>query len=893
MSIIFARTLSACVIAVGLLAAPLFSTASAAPGTTIAGRVLDVNGGLPVPNAAVTLMHGSGAVATAKTAADGSFVFNNEAPGVYNITVNAGGYETSRSEDIFVLADESRVTVQTAIQRASSGLRTIAAVRVSGNAALQTSATINEHIDPVVLQDQNYMRSGDALAALPFVNGATSSSIGDDLGLSIRGYDSTETATLLDGHPIGPIGAFGRGYDFQMSPFWGLSAMNVVYGSGATGLYGAPTMAGAIDFETITPTRERHFTVTQGFGDFGKTLTGLQATGMAGRFGYALAYGVQGTDGELTGNPLQSNLLIDPSQCNANSPDAGIPSIKRADVLACSYPVSGAYLLRNAVAKLTYDFSPNTSLLISAFDQTMNAASSGNGDTDYVSYQEMQFANPSAPASDTQTLPGSGASVTCTGSYVVLNDSSAGYMCMSADRYNRTFAGPAGGGLGRYHDALNQDYHARLTQRVGPTQLIVDGYADNYNFDNVKGPGSAHHYNDIYRTHGALVSDEYAAGKNDVSGGIFLEHQQHVAQDIGKGTVYPDLQLTMSNYFVRDTYSPSGRFTAFADVDLQRSHDTATTYVNPRLSFMYRPTAGDVVRITGGRSSSVPDPSQMFGGVQFGAWQSYNPTCGSDLDSIGGGNNPKLKPEQADDLELAYGHRFSVRTSVQADVYSSYELNPLVGGVFPLSTVPSSELPADLSQFVSKLQAHCGSSFNQSHFGVTEMFNGGSARYRGFDLTTNVGLARNIELNAEYAVQSAAYYGMSDNILSQDPNLINGEQLGTVPLHRAGLGLGYSNASGFGGRIDGYYIGTPNGFNRNAYAYANMNVFKNFGQGLQIDLGVNNVFNSAEQQYGYVGLGVFRPQNQFGDLAATALSEGSEEFGLPLRQIWLTVTRRI
>lgn len=621
MQLSFVRAIAACLLVIGMQAAPLLAPASAGTGSTIAGRVLDVDGGLPLPNAAVTLEHGTAKAGAAKTSADGSFVFKNEPPGVYNIVVSADGYETTTSEDIFVLANESQVNVQTAIARVSSGMRTIAAVRVAGHVALQTSATINEHIDPVVLQDQNYMRSGDALAALPFVNGSTSSSIGDDLGLSIRGYNSTETATLLDGHPIGPIGAFGRGYDYQISPFWGMSAMNVVYGSGATGLYGAPTMAGAIDFQTINPTRERHFTFTQGFGDFGKTMTGLQATGSLGHLGYALGYGVQGTDGELTGNPVQSNLLIDPSQCDPNSPDAGLPSIKRSDILACSYPVSGAYLLRNAIAKLTYDFGSQTSLLISAFNQTMNADSTGNGDTDFVTYQEMNASNPTAPGSDTQTLP-NGSPVTCNNAYVVLNDSTAGYTCISADQYNHTFAGPAGGGLGRYHDALQQDYHARITQRVGPTSLIVDGYVDNYNMDNVKGSGSSHHFDDIYRTHGFLMSDEYAAGKHDVSAGVFLEHQQHVGQDAGKGTVYPDLQLTMSNYFLRDAYSPNARLTAFADLALQRSHDTSTTYLNPRLSLMYRPTPNDVVRVTGGRSSSVPDPSLMYGGLQYYAWQS-------------------------------------------------------------------------------------------------------------------------------------------------------------------------------------------------------------------------------------------------------------------------------
>ena len=868
-------------------------TASASAGATIAGRIVSLEGGLPVANAKVVLEHGAGVAGTAETNADGAFSFGNEAPGVYDVQVSADGYQTAVSDDIIVLANESQINVSMALAAESSGIRTIATEHVSANASLQTSATINDHVDASVLQAQDYMRSGDALAALPFVNSSTSSSIGDDLTLSIRGYDPTETAALLDGHPIGPIGAFGKGYDGQISPFWGLSAMNVVYGSGATGLYGEPTIAGAVDFETLNPTRRPHYSFTQGLGNFGKSLSGGAATGTFGRLGYALAYGVQGTSGELVGNPLQSNLLIDPSQCDPNSPDAGIPSIKAADLKACSYPVNGDYLLRNSLAKLTYGFGTGTQVLLTAFDASMFANSPGNGDTDYVPYQEMAFANPSAPATDTQTLPG-GATVSCNNAYVVLNDSAQGYTCMTAAQYNHQFAGPAGGGLGRYHDGHQQDYHARITQRLGPTQFILDGYVDNYNYDNVKGLGSAHHYNDIYRTHGLLASDEYAAGKHDLTAGVFLEHQQHVGQDVGKATTFPDLQLTMSNYFVRDAYSPNTRFTTFLDMDVQRSHDTATTSLNPRLSFMYRPTPNDVVRVAAGRSSSIPDPSTMFGGLQFGAWQSYNPTCGNTLDATGSGNNPALKPETADDMEFAYGHRFNPQTVVQADVYSSYELNPLVAGVFPLSTVPAGELPADLASFVSKLQAHCGSSFDQSHLGVSELFNAGSARYRGFDLGASVGLTRGLTLNPDYAVQSAAYYDMSNDILSQNPTLINGNQVSGIPLQRANLGLGYTNAQGIGMRLDGYYVASNNGLNRPAYTYFNYNISKTYtSAGLTVNLGVNNVFNSAVQQYGLVGLGTFQAQNQFGDPAATALSEGREAFGLPERQFWLTLTRKI
>ncbi|HLI96187.1 MAG TPA: TonB-dependent receptor [Candidatus Baltobacteraceae bacterium] len=891
------RSATVAILAATLIVAVLLPTASpAASGTTIVGRIVSVQGGLPVQNAKVELEQGSTVIATSTTAADGSFSFPNEKPGIYNVRISAAGYQAAVSDDIVVFGNESQVSAQMAIQPFEQGMRTIATERVSTHASLQTSATINNHIDASILQSENYMRAGEAIATLPFANGSTSSSLGDDYSISIRGYDPSETATLLDGHPIGPIGAFSGGYDMQMSPFWGISGTDVVYGSGATGLYGVSTIAGAIDFNTLNPTREAHSTVEQGIGNDGRMMTGLSATGSFNKLGYALAYGAQGTDGEFVGNPTQWGLLTDPSNCNPNSPDAGYPSIRQQDVLACSYNVDGNYILHDAEAKLTYDLTPTTNLLVSTFNQSFSADSQGNGDMDYVTQQELNFVNLPQPNPVSTALP-NGATATCSSGYVVLNDSARGYECMSAAQFDKTFSGPAGGGLDRYHDGHNQDYHARVTQQLGKTSFILDGYVDTYNFNNVKGPYPSHHYQDLYETHGLLASDEYTAGKNDLSAGVFIEHQQHTGFDIGAGTVEPDLQMSANNYFLRDTYSPNGKFTTFLDMAVEHFREDDNTSLNPRLSFMFRPTSNDVFRITGGHSTSIPDPSLLYGNISFGDVNSFNPQpIGNGLISIASGNNAALKPESANDFEVAYGHRFTSQTILQVNAYDSNETNPLVNGVFPLSTLPASEIP-DLTAYANKEARYApGMTIAQieQQFGVSETFNAGSAAYRGIDVEASVGLARNLTLNGYWVTQSAAFNGMPAYILQNNTSLINGAQIYGIPLHRTSLGLGYDNPSGFAMRMDGYYIDGTNGLNRAPYVYANMSISKTFNpQGVTINLGIYNVFNNAAQLYGFVGLGAVQPQNQYGDPAATALSEGSEEYGLPFRQFMLTFSHKV
>ncbi len=890
------RSALATLTALAMLFLPITPAPAAADsGTAIVGRVLDANGGLPVPGATVALDRGSVKVAATTTAADGTFRFSGQAPGDYTVTIAARGYQTTQSPDILVTGNEDSVQVQTAIVRGDTGLKVIGSTHVASRSRLQATTTITEHLDAATLQAQDYVRVGDALAAIPFVNGSTSSAIGDDRQLSFGGLDPPESATLVDGHPIGPIGAFGQGYDYQLSPFWGLSGFDVTLGSGATGLYGVATMAGAVDFQTINPTKKFQAVYTQGIGNFGKLMSGLQTTGTVGRLGYALAYGTQGTDGQLgPQNITQTGLLTAPNGSCPSAPDS-LPSIKAVDIAGCTYRVAGTYVQKNDVAKLVYDLTRRTQVSFTTYVATDWADSTGNGDTDYnpatfVTYNANNALN-SEGGVDTQTLP-SGQKASCTGGFGVLNDSNAGYQCMSPSQYGQTFAGPAGGGIGRWHAGRNQDYHARITQQLGSTQLLLDGFVDNYGFENVKsitGP----YFDDVYGTHGALASDEFTLDNNDATVGIYLQHQQHVGSTILNGavTLNPQLDLTTTNYFVRDVYSPSLKFSLFTDLSLQRSHNTASTNFDPRVSFVFHPAPADVFRLTGGRSSSEPDPSLLFGPFTFGAYQSFNPSCGSGLQSIGSGSSPLLKPETANDFEAAYGHRFAPNTVFQFDAYTTSETNPLVSGTFPLSTVPANQMTPDLQQFVQKLQGFCGAGYGAQNLGVSTTFNAGSARYRGLSFSLDYVLARSLTLSAAYAIQSAQYQGIGSDILANNATLVNNAQFSGIPLRQGNVGLAYSNQWGVKAAITGYYVGADNGFNRGAYMFANFNAARTVG-GVTMNLGVNNLFNSIAQQYGYVGLGIFHPENQFGT-DQNAFDQGSEQFGLPYRQFWMTFTTRI
>ncbi|MBV8148738.1 MAG: TonB-dependent receptor [Candidatus Eremiobacteraeota bacterium] len=920
------KRLRACALLLGAMLAALPLALSAEQGTKISGRILDTQGGLPVPNATIELDRGGTKVTEVHTDADGNFAFPSEPAGTYVIFIRASGYQTTRvTPDLVVSPGLPEVAFQTAISRQPTGMKTIAYVTTAGRQALQTTSTINTHVDTSLLQSENFQRLGDVLTTVPGVITGTSSSVGDDMSLSIRGFDSTETATLLDGHPIGPTGAGGGGYNYNVSPFWGLSAVDVYFGSGATGLFGTHTIAGAVNWQTIDPTRENHFSVTQGVGTNDKLMTGFLGTGTVGKLGYALAWGVQGTNGNFPGAVTTQKALLQTSVVHpgfkGNAPPPDMTSENVGSTLN-TYYVTGQYSQYNFVGKLRYDFSPKTSLQFTAYSANDWSNSTGEGDNDYQTFPYVLYGAEQTIGglpNHLDTILVNGKQRSCYNKIAVLTSGPNGYTCMNADQYAVNFYGPFGGSVARWRTLGNQDYDGRFTQQLGAGIITLDGFIDAYNYNEQKGPGQTigaytsygpgPFYLNLYKNRGFLVSDDFPMSKNDFAFGYTWLRQANsngysvpnaAGTHIAYFTYNPALYLATASYFVRDTWTPNTKFTAFANVWLQRSLDTRTTFFDPRLSLVYRPDHADVVRFSTGKSYNEPDPSLIaLAPPVYGAPSSVNcppDTSGTgSLTSIASVADPNLRPETASDLEFAYGHGFNATTNIQADVYQAWEQQALLGGLVPITQIPQVTVPpALINEYLARLDSCPGLHPTINSLAFSTTYNASSARYRGIVLSTNVGIARGVVFNASYNIQSAAFIGVPQDILQANTDLLDGGQVGGVPLHAGTAGLAYTNPTGFSARMDANYIGSPNTWNRDPFWFVNGNVSQSSSDGkTTVSLGVYNLFNSAAQRYGYIGYGVYVPQNYYG-LAAqggptSAIQQGTEQYGLPFRQVWLTV----
>jgi hypothetical protein len=894
--------------------------------TRIEGTVVAQSTGLPIANATVNLIHNEAPGGSARTDSDGRYHFDHQPAGSYSVSISAAGYQPTRTDAFFVVSGQSLVNVATAVPKASTASASLHEIgrvtAASSRASLQTTTVIHSDLDTQLLQAENNIRVGDALNTLPGVNlDSQSSAIGDDIYADIRGIGANETQVLLDGHPIGPIGAspttFFNGvpstFDFQDSPTMALRNVAVTYGSGALGLYGTDSIGGVVDLQTIDPTRTPAASFTQGIGNYGRMQSSLQFTGTAGRVGYAVVSGVTGTYGNFAPQLVtQSGLLGN-----------DLTSTNRA---LNTYTVSQNYLLRNDLLKLRYAFSPGTSLTLTGYSGISWDDKSGNGDNDFITYDlQLYNAQQAAAGGPTQVTGRNGSTFTCPNGHngnpiAVITDAAPNGTCLSASQYAAAASGPGGGGPSPWQAIRNQDYHARLLTQLGKNQITLDGFADSYAVDYNRNVAGGPCYADttncnklfpgarfliggfdtgFTRSRGFLASDDIASATNDFGFGFFSENQK-LTQTVYDNTnafvltSRPELDVTVNNFFIRDAYTPQSKLSFFFNGWAKHSSVTSQTRIDPRLSVVYKPTSRDVFRLTGGASTEAPAPALKEAVTVLNTTpQNINPNCNG-LTEIGTSGNPHITAETGSDVEFAYGHSFKDDSTVQVDVYSTNLSQAIFNSEIPASSVPGFVIPPGLlSQYFSRIKSLCANLQNPtlSSISYAAPANAASARFRGVELRGRYRVNPRVYLDYMYDIQSAFRLGVPDSILQSNFTIVNGAQVVGIPLHKASLGIDYADRRGFEARMDGFYIGPNNSLNRPPYYFANATVSKAFKRTV-LNLGFYNVFNNASDIYGRQYIGTFAGENRFGT-DTNSFQQGSERFGLPPPQVQLSVTQRI
>ena len=846
---------------------------AAQSSAAVSGTVIDKATGLALSGARVAALQTKAATVTDMA---GHFRLP-VAPGQYVLEVTLSGYQTTDSPSIAVGSGEySGVTL--AIQRSegsTAALRTIASTTSRATQSLQSASITYSNLSPGALQSQGYFGLAEPLQNLPGVDngGFATAAKGSHQELSIRGIGVLETVPLIDGHEAH---AFQGAYDFSDAPTFGLRNVQVIYGSGTSGLYSVDAIGGVIDMQTLNPTLTPSVFFSQSYGTYNELATTFQATGtlpagllqFKGRFGYAIALGVDGDAGQYRSSVVYSPFAAFDASAPPGSPahDIGI------------VPLGTGYLSRGSLFKLQYGINNNSKITGDVLTSVASSDQSGTFPI-YTTHKSALALGNQNLAFKLPTDPCPAGTFTATNFIGYPNgfdqngNPDGGLTCQTPAQYaafNEGYQlfGPAS------QTIRDTDYNLRFDSSTERNTVAADVYTNTF-YQFVGSPGlawipqaTAVTQNLSGAESGIELSEDHSFRNHDLGVGYSYRNSVELFNSAGSYVFYGGSSGKEFAYFLRDVYHPAASpLTVYLYDWIKRSSLTETTYNDPRVALVYQ-RPNDVVRAAFGQVATQPTTESANSPFVPYTIPQFTATLACGVPNLIGAAPGNLKPERGTDEELSYGHRFAGDSLIQVSLYNEIVREKFFFTTQTLAASGTAGLPASLlQQFQNAYTAKCGPTPDVNDFlSMYGDFNIGRVQASGIDIQGRQRLGKTVSLDYGYDTQSSKLLDATPTFLQGDLTIIPGSQLPGVPLHTASLGVNFDLPSGLHAAILGHYVSVNNPRFSPAYTIYNADVGIPVGVG-QLSFAVQNLFNLDGSDIIQTCTGVPLPLNSYASAA--------------------------
>ena len=268
----------------------------------IQGAVLDPLAAR-VPGATVTLLHDGHATAETQADAHGHFGFAHLAPGRYQLSASAPGFQP-RTLDPFVVGTGAALTVDVTLQL---GLQEDVVVTASATATpasqVGSAVTVVDHttLDALATPDVS-----EALRLAPGTNVAQSGARGALTSLFVRGGASNFTKVLIDGVEANDIGG---AVDLSDLATTGLDRVELLREPNSV-LYGSDALTGVLSLTTRRGrTRVPELSASVDAGTLHTGRQDVSLGGVVGRFDYFVDASHFQTDNRLPNNAYHNRTF--------------------------------------------------------------------------------------------------------------------------------------------------------------------------------------------------------------------------------------------------------------------------------------------------------------------------------------------------------------------------------------------------------------------------------------------------------------------------------------------------------------------------------------------------------------------------------------------------------
>lgn len=716
----------------------LTGTALAQDGSPVRGTVVAKGGG-PVANAVVKLT-GAGLAKTARSDVRGHFDFGNLAAGAYDIEASAKGY-APLGERIVEVRPGQITQLSLTLERAqASSLLVIGQVSVNGAPAISSAPVPSVNVNAQQYAAQGVTRVSDILddqlstSVYPIIGGGLNA----PAVVALRGPDPSETLVDVDGHQVnnGSTGDF----DLSLLDPADLESVQVVYGIAPSALYGPNTLGGALNVVTLEPTLVPTTLQRFSVGSYDTLAETLQATGTDNRWGYAFSIHRMTSGGQLDDYPFPNTT--DPTTFTTSG----------------TSPIGNDMSALSDIAKVRYTFGNGGYVGLSFYDQAvyrdLSATLSSvwlpqngapNGVTNYSNFSGSSISSNDDAYGLDLSLPLGPLRSDGTAATTLLFRHQTSLVSQTVN------GGAAGSSPYLYNNRdLIADDTLEIDRRLPHAQLSVKAAITNEDLvtDNILG---------------VIYADAIPRGPDPISpdDSVTQANSDATVQYLGQtqrwiGARYTDDPTAKLHYSFATYYSDYSTF----------GHS-----IDPRFGFVWTPTAESALRASVGTTFQSPQlPTFIVPG----------PTTPIPVvDGYASIGNPAATAERSTEYDLGFEHLFAIPrrpARIAFDLYRTDLHNGVAGYYGPKPCT---------SQYVE---------LENDPACLTYPVNVTREVYQGFELRSELAVARNTTLDADYDVDSV--YTQSVPVDALD-GVIPFEQALGVPLHKFVLTFEHAPNLGF------------------------------------------------------------------------------------------------
>jgi outer membrane receptor protein involved in Fe transport len=345
---------------------------------TISGNVLD-NQGKPLGGARVYIS-GPRSIET-RTKTDGTFTVDVP-PGVYSVTISASGFQSRQLDSVAVIGGQA---VKVAATLSNASLTTIARVSAGSATSVSDSPASNARLNPTLVQNQGQTQFVNVLDQVPgveiFRSGGGSNEPGANTSLSIRGAQPYESQVLIDGHPVDTLGNGPFGFNTTFLNTFLFGGVEVSKGPGSMPNTVSDAVGGTVNFQTAPITGKPTGEFLSQSDSFGGWTYGVRFSDTFGKVGFLVGVARETTPGYMNPQLIYgANNFQQPQGIPVNPwPGATFGSgTAYQGVVNFAYPATSDFQDHSQLVKLSYSFSPVTSIQFTNFSTQTWLDETGN-----------------------------------------------------------------------------------------------------------------------------------------------------------------------------------------------------------------------------------------------------------------------------------------------------------------------------------------------------------------------------------------------------------------------------------------------------------------------------------------------------------------------------------